>query len=185
MRKQYRIDSRHEGEDIYRTTLLYHDGKLVDSVEHKDLVPIYAPDHCHFIEKIKKEGYTYGYTEEDLKTARERYFQVAHNQINVNEKTNEVLDMEKRLVDMLLETYLEHAGFVFYFTEEEAKMLAKDLMSRGCILQNQEPYEIKVQEKIFPRCDKCVRWRTCSRTRDNENTCPDYKYDPPDGGYYG
>lgn len=39
-------------------------------------------------------------------------------------------------------------------------------------------------KKIYPRCDKCVRWRYCSRNKDNENNCPDYKRDPPDGGGY-
>ena len=34
------------------------------------------------------------------------------------------------------------------------------------------------------RCDKCVKWRYCSRNKDNENNCPDYKRDPPDGGSY-
>ena len=34
------------------------------------------------------------------------------------------------------------------------------------------------------RCDKCVKWRYCSRDKDNENNCPDYKRDPPDGGSY-
>jgi lipopolysaccharide biosynthesis regulator YciM len=45
-------------------------------------------------------------------------------------------------------------------------------------------YESKL-EKIFPRCDKCVNWRYCSRDKDNKNQCPDYKRDSPDGGYYG
>jgi hypothetical protein len=34
------------------------------------------------------------------------------------------------------------------------------------------------------RCDKCVKWRYCSRNKDKENNCPDYKRDPPDGGGY-
>lgn len=34
------------------------------------------------------------------------------------------------------------------------------------------------------RCDKCVKWRYCSRNKDRENNCPDYKRDPPDGGSY-
>lgn len=41
------------------------------------------------------------------------------------------------------------------------------------------------QEKIFPRCNKCVYEITCSKNMDNENKCPDYKRDAPDGGYYG
>ena len=34
------------------------------------------------------------------------------------------------------------------------------------------------------RCERCVYWRNCTRNRDLDN-CPDYKRDPPDGGYYG
>lgn len=34
------------------------------------------------------------------------------------------------------------------------------------------------------RCDKCVKWRYCSRDKDRKNNCPDYKRDPPDGGSY-
>ena len=35
------------------------------------------------------------------------------------------------------------------------------------------------------RCRKCVYEMTCFRDRDFEGTCPDYKRDAPDGGYYG
>ena len=36
-----------------------------------------------------------------------------------------------------------------------------------------------------PRCKKCVYELRCSKDKDNERTCPDYKRDAPDGGYYG
>ena len=39
--------------------------------------------------------------------------------------------------------------------------------------------------KKYPRCSKCVYEMGCSRTYDNEGTCPKYKRDAPDGGYYG
>ena len=35
------------------------------------------------------------------------------------------------------------------------------------------------------RCRKCVYEMTCFRDRDFKGTCPDYKRDAPDGGYYG
>lgn len=36
-----------------------------------------------------------------------------------------------------------------------------------------------------PRCSKCVYELYCSKDKDNERECPDYKRDAPDGGYYG
>ena len=35
------------------------------------------------------------------------------------------------------------------------------------------------------RCGKCVYELYCSKNKDNERKCPDYKRDAPDGGYYG
>ena len=35
------------------------------------------------------------------------------------------------------------------------------------------------------RCRKCVYEMTCFKDRDFEGTCPNYKRDAPDGGYYG
>jgi ribosomal protein S27E len=35
------------------------------------------------------------------------------------------------------------------------------------------------------RCRKCVYEMTCFKDRDFEGTCPSYKRDAPDGGYYG
>ena len=34
------------------------------------------------------------------------------------------------------------------------------------------------------RCDKCVYELYCSKDKDKERKCPDYKRDAPDGGYY-
>lgn len=36
-----------------------------------------------------------------------------------------------------------------------------------------------------PRCNKCIHELNCSKDKDNERKCPDYKRDAPDGGYYG
>ena len=37
---------------------------------------------------------------------------------------------------------------------------------------------------LLSRCDKCVYQGTCGNT-DVGMSCPHYKRDPPDGGYYG
>ena len=43
----------------------------------------------------------------------------------------------------------------------------------------------KATHEPKPRCHKCIYELQCSRDRDNEKSCPDYKRDAPDGGYYG
>lgn len=42
-----------------------------------------------------------------------------------------------------------------------------------------------VGQKTSSRCHKCVYELHCSKDKDNERKCPDYKRDAPDGGYYG
>ena len=42
-----------------------------------------------------------------------------------------------------------------------------------------------ISVKDMSRCHKCVYEMTCFRDRDFEGTCPNYKRDAPDGGYYG
>ena len=37
--------------------------------------------------------------------------------------------------------------------------------------------------KPQPKCNRCVYELGC--TKENRLNCPDYKRDPPDGGYYG
>ena len=39
--------------------------------------------------------------------------------------------------------------------------------------------------KDTSRCNKCVNYTACSRDKDREGNCKDYKRDAPDGGYYG
>ena len=36
-----------------------------------------------------------------------------------------------------------------------------------------------------PRCRKCVYEMQCSKDKDDEHKCPNYKRDAADGGYYG
>lgn len=44
---------------------------------------------------------------------------------------------------------------------------------------------IRTTHEPKPRCSKCVYELYCSKDKDNERECPDYKRDAPDGGYYG
>lgn len=34
------------------------------------------------------------------------------------------------------------------------------------------------------RCHKCIYELHCTKDKDNERKCPDYKRNPPDGGFY-
>ena len=45
--------------------------------------------------------------------------------------------------------------------------------------------KLKNKKVIQPRCDKCVHWEAYCGHTDKDGKCPDYKRDPPDGGYYG
>ena len=44
---------------------------------------------------------------------------------------------------------------------------------------------LKAVEAVRPRCRKCVYEMRCTKDKDNEHKCPDYKRDAADGGYYG
>ena len=44
---------------------------------------------------------------------------------------------------------------------------------------------LKAVEAIRPRCRKCVYEMRCTKDKDNEHKCPNYKRDAADGGYYG
>lgn len=50
----------------------------------------------------------------------------------------------------------------------------------------QNLYRLKIDEVVSKasRCHKCVYELNCSSS-DKDGNCPDYKRDPPDGGYYG
>lgn len=43
----------------------------------------------------------------------------------------------------------------------------------------------ELSKKLNSRCCKCVYEMRCSRDKNYEGKCPDYKRDAPDGGYYG
>lgn len=55
-----------------------------------------------------------------------------------------------------------------------------------CIMLNADPTTSNKcePEKIIPRCNKCDNSSYCTKDKDNDNNCPDYKKDPPDGGSY-
>lgn len=65
------------------------------------------------------------------------------------------------------------------------KLSWNELCDRGIELFEELKKEDVPPKKIYPRCDKCIRWRGCARDMDNDNSCPRYKRDAPDGGYYG
>ena len=75
MRKQY---------DCYETrwpnyeVVLYHDGNKV-AVENKSLLAI-----DEYLEQLEAEGYTRGYTEEDVAKARKRWEHIYENRIERN-----------------------------------------------------------------------------------------------------
>lgn len=71
------------------------------------------------------------------------------------------------------------------------KFSVKDMLELGIhpsdpIMTNEE-YETLVNAMFSSksRCHKCVYETQCSRDKDYFGTCPKYKRDAPDGGYYG
>ena len=44
---------------------------------------------------------------------------------------------------------------------------------------------LKAVDAIRPRCRKCVYEMRCTKDKDDERKCPNYKRDAADGGYYG
>lgn len=111
----------------YYEIVLYHDGSKV-SVERKSSLEM-----NEYLKQLESDGYTQGYTEEDVEKAREEWEHIYKNRIEQKEK----------------------AG------------------------RNKATCEPKF------RCNKCVYDLYCSKDKDNERKCPDYKRDAPDGGYYG
>ncbi len=60
-------------------------------------------------------------------------------------------------------------------TQEEKMMLA---VKQQLLLH-------RALRELKPRCEKCIHELYCSKDKDKERKCPDYKRDAPDGGYYG
>ena len=72
MKKQY---DYYEGRWPYYEIILYNDGVKV-AVERKDLLQL-----DKYLEELKTEGYTRGYTEEDVEKARKRWEHIYENRI--------------------------------------------------------------------------------------------------------
>ena len=69
--------------------------------------------------------------------------------------------------------------------EEFNNMSDEERMHKMMVAAKQQMLLYKATHNHKPRCHKCVYEETCSKDRDRNNTCPDYKRDAPDGGYYG
>lgn len=64
MNKQYNLQS----DGVYKSVLkIYHDGKLVETKNG------WMDDIADEVDKLEEDGYIYGYTEEEVKTAERRY----------------------------------------------------------------------------------------------------------------
>lgn len=60
-----------------------------------------------------------------------------------------------------------------------------DPITKMMVFAKQQLLLYKATHEPKPRCSKCVYELYCSKDKDNERKCPDYKRDAPDGGYYG
>ena len=69
--------------------------------------------------------------------------------------------------------------------EEFENMSDEERVRRMMVAAKQQMLLYKATHERKPRCNKCVYETTCSKDKDSNNTCPDYKRDAPDGGYYG
>ena len=74
MRKQYQYE--YSGLRVYIN--LYHDGKLVESKK------VWQGDEAmDELDRLEEEGYTYGYTEEEIADEKKRYEYMLENMIEV------------------------------------------------------------------------------------------------------
>ena len=64
-------------------------------------------------------------------------------------------------------------------------MSDEERMHKMMVAAKQQMLLYKATHEHKPRCHKCIYETTCSKDKDSNNTCPDYKRDAPDGGYYG
>ena len=69
--------------------------------------------------------------------------------------------------------------------EEFENMSDEERIRRMMVAAKQQMLLYKATHNHKPRCHKCVYETTCSKDKDTDNTCPDYKRDAKDGGYYG
>ena len=78
MKKQYRIVERHW--PFYKI-ILYHDGVKIEARDSDRIV--IGMD----IDKLKSEGYTYGYTDDEIEEARKAYERMVANRIGPEVET--------------------------------------------------------------------------------------------------
>ena len=70
-KKQYRTTYQAKG---IRTIELYNNGKLISTEEYEDVVPMYASDkYLNRIAMLQEQGYTEGYTQEEVDAAKYLY----------------------------------------------------------------------------------------------------------------
>lgn len=80
------------------------------------------------------------------------------------------------LLDVIIEDIKKH------IQEQNSKLEAKNVF-----IEELKRPAYTINSNIFTqaRCDKCVySWPMCG-SNDSLGSCPNYKRDPPDGGYYG
>ena len=60
-----------------------------------------------------------------------------------------------------------------------------DPITKMMVFAKQQLLLYRATHETKPRCGKCAYELYCSKDKDNDHKCPDYKRDAPDGGYYG
>lgn len=79
MIKQYRYQEERAG-SFKSTIYLYHDGTLVETKS------LYLDELDEYIDKIAREGYTFGYTSEEVNFAYRQYIRRKNHEIKVPSK---------------------------------------------------------------------------------------------------
>lgn len=72
MKKQYNLKMNSE---FKRTLNVYHDGNLIESKSY------YLDEIDNEINKLESDGYIYGYTQEEIATAKRHYERMLRNMI--------------------------------------------------------------------------------------------------------
>ena len=80
MKKQYRIVERHWP---YYNIILYHDGVEIATKDSNQMMIGMDTD------KLEEEGYTYGYTDDEIEEARKKYEHKLENRIGPDVETYE------------------------------------------------------------------------------------------------
>lgn len=78
MKKQYRYQEKRLGSFKYGIHI-YHNGKLIETVE------VYFDELDDIIDTLEDQGYSYGFTEAEVESARLRYERMLENIIEEDE----------------------------------------------------------------------------------------------------